>query len=229
MEIPANNRCTARGMRIRSRLWWRYALLLPICLTFGCQLAYFLHPDQNKDVKAEYGKIGKRTVAVLVWADQSTLDVDPLARDRICKAVTYHLRANLPKAKFIEPSKVGELQKDRSLDWEGMSNAEVCKRLECDLVMRLDLLEYTTRAGDTIELRKGRIRATINFYDGSSEEYRDSMYDTEIVATYPPDSIHGTPDMDESDLLHETVEYFAQLTARKFYDHEESLRGPSPD
>ncbi len=209
--------------------WMRCTLLLPVCLTFGCQLAYFLHPEEGKEVKAEYGKIGTRIVAVVVWADQSTLDIDPLARDRVCKAVTYHMRSHVRRAEFIEPSKIVELQKDRSVDWEGMSNHEICKRLKCDLVLRLDLLEYTTRAGDTVELRKGRIRATLNLYDGSSEEYRDSLYDTQVVATYPPDSIHGTPDTDEADLLHETVEYFAQLTARKFYDHEESLRGPARD
>jgi hypothetical protein len=197
-----------------------------LALSSGCQVGYFLTASEDKDVKADYGKIGSRKLAVIVWADQATLDEDPNVRKRICKAVTYYLKKNLPKGELIPAEKVEALQERGSKEWEDMSTRELCDRLNCDMLLRIDLLEYTTRAGNTRELRKGRIRATVNLYDGKPETGRESVYQTELVADYPPKATHGMPDLDETDLLHETIEHFAEMTARKFYDHKESLRGP---
>ena len=48
----------------------------------GCQLAYFLTPEKGHPVKAEYTKLEQKDVAVVVWADRPTLDIDPHARRR---------------------------------------------------------------------------------------------------------------------------------------------------
>jgi hypothetical protein len=201
-------------------------VLLLGAMTAGCQLAYFLSPEQEKDVKAEYSKLGKQTVAVLVWADQSTLDEDPQVRQRISKAVAYYLKKNLPEAKFVASDEVAAMQRS-SRQWEEMSTQELCEKLKCDLLFRIDLLEYTTRAADVKELRKGRVRATISLYEGHLGGIPEAVYESEVVATYPPSSKHGVPDLEDADLLHETIEHFAEVTARKFYDHKESLRGPA--
>ncbi|MFH1418328.1 MAG: hypothetical protein ABII12_08605 [Planctomycetota bacterium] len=196
-------------------------------VAIGCQLAYFLSPEHQEDVKAEYGKIGKRKVAVIVWADQTTRDEDRHARRRVGKAVSYHLQKHLRDTPFVEEPEIRKLQEDPGSDWESLSNEELCRKLKCDMVLRIDLLDYTTRASDTRELRRGRVRATLTLYEGGEEGSRDAVYETEVLVTYPPDSKHGVPDMEDADLLHETVEYFASVVARKFYDHEKSMRGPS--
>jgi hypothetical protein len=193
----------------------------------GCQVAYFLNLEEDKEVKAEYNKIGSRAVAVLVWADQSTLDEDPRVRQRICKAVTYYLKKNLPGANLVLPEEVTKLQERQGNVWEDLSTKQLCDRLKCDLILRIDLLECTTRAGDARELRRGRVRATVNLYDSSPDAGREVVYQTEVLAKYPPESGRSVFDMDDADLLHETVEHFAELTARKFYDHKQSLRGPA--
>jgi len=202
------------------------AAVLPFML-WGCQLAYFLNVEEEKEVKAEYGKIGSRIVGVLVWADQSTLDEDPRVRQRICKAVTYYLKKNLPGAELVSPEEITKLQERQGRIWEELTAKQLCERLKCDLILRIDLLEYTTRAGDTRELRRGRVRATVNLYDCSPDAGREVVYQTEVLANYPPQPGHSVFDMDDTDLLHETVEHFAELTARKFYDHKQSLRGPA--
>ncbi len=191
----------------------------------GCQMAYFLtDPDKTEEVKAEYGKIGDRTVAILVWADRSTLDIYPRTRYRIGKAVEYWMKKNLPEARFVRAEEVRRLQEGSGANWEGMTARQLCERLKCDMVLRVDLLEYTTRASGTRELRKGRVRATANLYDGGEKGGEEAVYETVVLATYPPKSWHGVPDMDENQILHETVETFAQETARKFYDHGVLLR-----
>lgn len=195
-------------------------------LAGGCQAMYFLtDPDQQKDVKAEYSKIGDRKIAVVVWADQATIDMYPQARKHVAKAVAYYIAKNLPKARLVEPDEVEAIQA-RGNDWEGWSCKQLAERLKCELILRIDLLDYTTRAGDARELRKGRVRGTMHLYDVNHGEGRDSVFQSDALVTYPPGSIHGVPDMDDEQMFHETVDLFGQTVARKFYDHSESLRGP---
>lgn len=199
-------------------------LLLSIGVPGGCPGAYFLvDPDRSKTVKADYGKIGKRKVAVLVWADRSTLDVYSQARRQVCRAVTYHMKKNLPKAKFVSPRTVTEFQDGSGLDWQSMSNQEIGKELKCDLLLRVDLLDFTTRASDTVELRKARISATVNMYECSPEAGLDAVYEKEVRITHPSGSLPAIVDVNEEDLLHEAVERFAAETAINFYDHEVKL------
>lgn len=201
-------------------------LLLGWAIT-GCQGMYFLtDPDKEKTIKAEYGKIGDRRVAVIVWSDRATLDMYPRVRYQVGKSLTYHLRQHLPNAKFVDQEEVRKLQEDDSGDWENTPITQLCKRLECDLILRLDLLEFTTRAAETKELRKGRIRGMVNVFECSRPDVDASVYDTDVSSSYPPQSLHGVPDLEETEMIHETVELFAQTVAKKFYEHGESLRGP---
>ena len=225
-EIQEANR-VSRGTRIPAMLrrLTFYSLLAVLQFSFGCQALYFLTPDETKDVKAEYGKIGKATVAVVVWADHPTLDVDPKARRRVCDAVIYEMKRNLPDAKFVPAKKIADFQENSGLDWQGMSHHDVARELNSDLVLRIDLLEYTTRAADTRELRKGRVHGSVSLYDGSDAARPDSLYTTDISATFPPSGEASITDMDEYDLLRAAIEQFGQAVAKKFYDHKESLRG----
>ncbi|MBK8268599.1 MAG: hypothetical protein IPK83_09985 [Planctomycetes bacterium] len=204
-----------------------FALLCCISLSSGCQLGYFLtDPDATKKVPADYNKIGGRRVAVVVWADRSTLDEYANARRQVARSIIHYMRKNLEKAQFVPETKVNALQTRSGLDWEAMSNGEIAKELGCDMILRIDLLDFTTRASDTPQLRKARIAGNIRMYESRPVENLDAVYDGDIKITYPPGSIHGTQDEDEADLLHAAVEYFAEMAARKFYDHEVKLKGP---
>lgn len=192
----------------------------------GCQLGYFLtDPDATKKVPAEYDKIGGRRVAVVVWADRSTLDEYSNARRQVARSVNHYMKKNLEKAQFVPEPKVNTLQTQSGIDWEAMNNAELARELGCDLVLRIDLLEFTTRASDTPQLRKARISGNIRMYEARPVENLDAVYDSDVKITYPPGSIHGSQDEDEADLLHAAVEYFGEMVARKFYQHEVKLKG----
>lgn len=196
-------------------------------LSTGCQTMFFLtDPDKGRPVPAEYNKIGKSKVSVMVWADQSTLDMDPKARRRVCEAIIYDMKKNLPKASFTPAREIQDFQENSGLKWETMSVAELCKQLHGDMILRVDLLEYTTRTSDSKELRRGRVRGTINLYQCGDAVSEEAVYQTEIVTTYPTKSPVGMSDMSDFDLLREAINQFGQETARKFYDHEVSLRGP---
>lgn len=217
---PRGTRCAAQLRRLSL-----YLLLAVLHFSLGCQALYFLTPEETKDVKAEYGKIGTAKVAVIVWADHSTLDVDPKARRQVCGAIIDAMKRNLPDAKFVSERKIRDFQENSGLDWQGMSHHDVAQELKCDLVLRVDLLEYTTRAADTRELRKGRVEGSVSLYDGSDAARPDALYTTEITATYPPKGEASITDKDDYDLLRTAIVEFGHAVAQKFYDHKESLRG----
>ncbi|HWL94770.1 MAG TPA: hypothetical protein VNT79_14715 [Phycisphaerae bacterium] len=207
----------------------RFSLFAAI-FSGGCQAGYFLtDPDATKTVPAEYDKIGGRRVAVVVWADRTTLDEYPTARRQLARSITHHMRKQLEKAKFIDERRVHELQEKSGMDWEAMTNGEVAKELGCDLILRIDLLEFTMRASDTPQLRRARIAGSVRLYEARPVENIEAVYDADVKITYPPGSIHGTQDENETDLLYTAVEYFAEMVARKFHEHEVKLQDKPND
>lgn len=204
----------------------RYSLFSILPSVLGCQAMYFLTTSETKTVQAEYSKIGHRKLAVIVWADRPTLDADPRARRRVCDAVLYDLKKHLSDAQFVKAQEIEDFQESSGLDWEGMTQLETCKELKCDLVLRVDLLDYTTRSRAAHELRRGRVRGTINLYEAESGE--QAVYSTDITASYPPADKQAATDESDSELIREAVSQFGQAVGKKFHDHEESLRGMKP-
>ena len=182
---------------------------------------YFLTNEEGKTVKAEYSKIGHRKIAVVVWADRVTLDSDPRARRRVCDAVVYDMKKHMPDATFVPGQAIQDFQEEPGLDWEGMTQLQICKKLKCDIVLRIDLLDYTTRSREARELRRGRVRATVNLYEAESGE--QAIFSTDVTASYPPPGKQATRTC-RFELLREAIA-IGQAVGKKFYDHQESLRG----
>lgn len=212
---------TIAGIRTGGSYAVRLAALaaLVYCGT-GCQAMYFPWSEKKEKHTAECNAITNQRVAVLVWAEQATLDSDALARVRVGKTVTYYLKTNLPNASFVDPVTVARMQERGQIDWEAMTNSQLCKELKCDMLLRIDLLEYTTRALSARELRKGRVRGSVNLYSDDPSTGGDAIYRTEVVATYPPSSTQGVLDQSDESILRETVEEFGLAVARKFHAYE---------
>ncbi len=217
---------THRTVHAREPHWPVVARLLGcvILLETGCQSLFFLtDPDASETVKAEYSKIDNQRVAVLVWADRSILDEHTNVRLQVAKAVAYELEKRLPDARLVPAKRVHDFQTKSDADWEGMSNVEIGRELGAELLLRLDLFEYTTRATDTRELRKARIAASLLLYECGSDAGSDPLYSSEVRVTYPPESHHGVGGTRELDLLQDARQLFAEVTTRKFYDHQVKL------
>lgn len=217
------------GNREGPGLAWRtirFSLFAILPFFLGCQAMYFLTTQETKTVKAEYAKIGHRRVAVVVWADRPTLDADPRARRRVGDAILYDMKKHLPDAPFVKAQEVEDFQENSGLDWEGMTQLETCKELKCDMILRIDLLEYTTRSRAAHELRRGRVRGTINLYEAESGE--QAVYSADVTASYPPADKQASTDETDSELIREAVSQFGQAVGKKFHDHEVSLRGRKP-
>ena len=201
-------------------------VLLLVPVMSGCQLAYFFTPEKGEKIKAEYTKLEHKEVGVVVWADRPTLDVDPHARRRIREAVLYDLKKHLPKSTFTPSEKIENLQERSGMDWERMTNQELCAKLQCDVLMRIDLLEYTTRGSEARELRKGRVKGSINVYECQGGAAEDAVYQTDVTSNYPSETEKHVTDLSDGELLREAVVQFGQAVGQKFYDHEETYHGP---
>jgi hypothetical protein len=208
---------------VRSSLLVIAASICPMLC--GCQLMYFLTPEKGKSVKAEYTKLEKKEVAVVVWADRPTLDIDPHARRRVREAVVYDMKKHLTKTQFVPSQQVDEFQERSGMDWERMSNQDICHKLKCDVLMRIDLLDYTTRGSEARELRKGRVKGTVNLYECEGGGAEESVYQTEVTSMYPSEKEKHVTDLNDGELLREAIAQFGQAVGQKFYDHEESYHG----
>ncbi|MCA9254529.1 MAG: hypothetical protein KDA33_02780 [Phycisphaerales bacterium] len=195
------------------------AMSLMLTATLGCQLAYLFTPDVTEEVQPEY-TIGESSVAVLVWADQSVKDEYPQAQAQICRSLSHHLKEGMPDAVVVSARKVLSLQDEFDATWDQMKTNELCKELDCEYILRVDLETFTTRASSTPHLRKARIDASLNLYKKAEREAIQSVYQDEVRTLYPPESKHGAFDMDERDLMHSAIEFFSIKAARKFYAHE---------
>jgi len=202
----------------------RIGLALAIVATAaGCQEQYFLMlKEPKKKVGAEFGKLEGKTSAIVVWCDQATLDQDPNARYRVADTVRYYLARDIRKAKFVNVRDITDFQDKSGSDWEGMTNAELGKRFRADYVIRVDLVEYTARARDAREVRKGRIRATVSVFDVEGPSGERPVYSTDVTASYPQDSRTDVMNASDLDIINGALRAFGEKVAQKFHEHEES-------
>lgn len=186
----------------------------------GCQSAYFLtDPERKQAVPAEYRDLASKKVAIVVWAEQATLDMDALARHRVAESVKYHLESNIRSIRVVDPADVSRYQERHGMDWEAQGPQELCKQFDSDVILRIDLWEYTTRAQDARELRKGRIRGSVTVYGRDQPRDADPLYSGEAAASYPEGS-QGVLDQSDGEILRTTLDQFGRAVARKFHDHE---------
>lgn len=207
----------------RTQGWARAAVLLLVAAAAGCQLPYFLMPKEPKrKVAAEYDKLVGRNIAIVVWTDQATLDEDYMARYRIADQIRYHLSRAIKNVKFTDIRDLIDFQENSGSDWEGMKNADIGRRFKADVVLRCDVLEYTTRASDAREVRKGRVRATINVFDAKGNDADRAVFATEVAASYPTDTKTDILSSSDVDILNGTLRVFGERVAQKFSEHEVS-------
>lgn len=179
--------------------------------------------EPKRKVAAEYDKLAGKRVAIIVWADQATLDEDYAARYRVADAVRYYLKEGIKDVDLVDIRDITDFQEKSGSDWEGMSNVELGRKFKADRVVRIDLLEYTTRAPDAQSVRKGRVRASVAVYDVGRPAGDRAVFATEVTGSYPPEGRKiDVLSVGDVDILNGALRVFGEATARKFYEHEVS-------
>lgn len=194
-----------------------------LLLCGACQLPYFLMAKEPKrKVAAEYDKLGGKTVALIVWADQVTLDEDYAARHRVADNLRYYIAQGVKDVKFVDIREITDFQEKSGTDWESLTNVQLGRRFKADVVLRVDLLEYIPRTRESEAVRRSRIRATVGLYNVADSDRDKAVYSTEVMATFPANRKTDVLDRSDADMLNGVLRVFAEKVATKFYEHEVS-------
>lgn len=155
-----------------------FSLLLALfCATSGgcsvfSQMNYWLY---GYKVDAKFAGLEKKRVAVVcVSADQ----VGPSGEaSSIANAVTTILARELKDTTFIKQPQIADWM-DKN-DWDQVDYCDVGRGVRADLVIAIDLKQFTLKEGQT--LLRGRGQSTVNVHDVKKNEVVYGPTDKNIV------------------------------------------------
>ena len=193
------------------------------CLTGGCQFlmaAAILAGPPKEKVLAEFNRLEGKKVLILVWAEPETLIEYPYARFEVARYVGDKVQAHVPGITVIDQREVEDYLEqlyDAEYDPE-----KTGKKFDAELVVYMELLEYSMRDPHTPQLYKGTIHSSVWVYEmhGEGEEIDEFELDEAFAQVPEGKNVVGVLDSSGLEIRKMTYEKFAELVARKFYDHE---------
>jgi hypothetical protein len=209
------------------RSWTFLCGLVALLLTVGCNLIsmpfVLFAPDPTKKIPAEYANIKGKRVLILVWAEQATLYEYPKVQLEIGSHIWYYLKEHFKDISVVSPSEVYRYMESNP-DWATEHPADIGRRFKSNLVMMVELMEFTTREPGSPNLFRGRVRARITMYDLTGDDERPKGIALKPAeALYPPDRPVGVLRADDRTIRAETYKEFGRVVAQKFYEHEVKL------
>lgn len=203
---------------------FRWILLGLLPLVASCRLLtpFIFVGEQRKKVTPEFDKLANSRVAVLVWTDPSTLFNYQHARLELATYISCKLDAEMAQQEqntdVVDSRDVEDfLQKkpDARIDPQAVG-----RKFDADYVIYLEILKFQIRDPDQPQFLRGEIHASVSVHDIRADEDQLRRYElTPVMCVYPegaPVLINAT----NSPLIREqTYRKFAELVARKFYEH----------
>ena len=171
------------------------------------------------DVQAEYLGLADQRVAVMVAADSHMLYQYPDARDNVCKAITGRIAKHVPGITTTIPDRISEFQDDNPY-WINMRYGELAKKLDVDMIVLVDLIEYQTHEPGNAHLWQGLITGNIGVIDANSMDPDNFVFQNTISAKFPEESTVGIIDSDDETIQLGMIFLFSRDGAGLFYDHQ---------
>lgn len=203
-------------------------VLLTVCLMAisGCAvfdfLGYMVAPQGETKVTAEYGGLAKgEHLLVLVYADEATLFEYPFARYEVAEFVAEELREKL-SVEILDNQQVARFQ-EQTLDWEAMPLSQIGARFGADVVLYLELLEFTTREHGSQNLYRGRIRAAGTMVRLNSADVPMRVWQNEVLAIYPEAAPVSSLSTTDQNIRGMALRRFAKSLGQRFYDHTKTM------
>lgn len=192
----------------------------------GCGLinwvSYVFAPaSRMKTIKAEFGGLKGKSVAVVVYADLETQVDYPTVQLELCDMVAAEMRRHIKGVRIIDPRAVIRYQSENPR-WDIMPPEKLCDVFDCDYVLLISLMEFSTRERGSVYLVRGRIKADVSIYQAglSSADGTNPVWRSEpICVQYPRQSTLGVPAENERAIRVQTERLFAIELVKKFYDY----------
>ena len=189
-------------------------LLATLTAAAGCTsaLATAVWLVKGPNIPADYdGLRGKRVVVVCRPVTSSLYSNPNVAKD-ISRRISRLLAQHVPKIEVVEQRKVAEWIDSHT--WDEYS--EIGEALEADMVLGIDLEEFSMYQGQT--LYQGKASVAIKVYDCASGAVDFERNPPQVI--YPPNHVVSTSDMQEADFRRQFVDVLADQIGRHFYPHD---------
>ena len=207
--------------RLRMRPW---CLLLGLALlgsglaiASGCNLmATAIYVVSGQNTPADFDKLKGKRVAVVCRPVTSLHFRDSSVSRDLAKQVGLLLEENVPNIRLVDQREVFEWADENTWD----EYAEIGKALSADMVVGIDLEEFTLYQGQTLYQGKANIRLLV--YDIAHG--KDPVFERNLPqAVYPPNSPIPASENQESHFRRKFVGYVARLVAHHFYAHDSTV------
>jgi hypothetical protein len=211
-------------MSLRRSRWFGCALagLLPLSASCNLLVPVVFIGDHKQKVSPEFDKLAGKRVAVLVWVEPSTLFDYQYARLELATYVADKLQTEMTQrglgTDVVKPRDVEEfLQKNVDAH---VNPAVVGRQFKTDYVIYLEVSEFQIRDPQEPQLLRGRIAASVSVHDVADDPSAAHRFELAPVECVHPEDQPVLLSEANSSLIREgTYRKFAELVARKFYEH----------
>lgn len=207
------------GRRNFLRLIGTIALLAPLVMaSAGCNLvAMGLYLVQGMNQPAEFDRLRHKRVAVVCRPVTSLQYRNSTVHRELAKQVSILLDKNVHKIKLIDQREIAEWTDENN--WEDYP--EIGKALGADMVVGIDLDEFSLYQGQTLYQGKATISVTV--YDMKSGS-KDPVWEKSLPQMlYPPNSAIAAGDRPEAQFRRQFVGALADQIGRYFYEHDPTV------
>jgi hypothetical protein len=196
-------------------------------LITGCNhAAYWLHaiapPPPMKTVEAECNQLPGKSVAIVIFADQSVQYEYPMAKVELSAALGEELKKHIDDVTVVNWRRVIKYQNSNP-DWASTDKAKLGKPFNANFVLYISLVEFTLREPGSLNLCRGRITADVSLYQCSAEARHSCIWREDDIRVLYPEKGHSQlleTNRQIQELSYKTVMAFVTELGRKFYKHE---------
>jgi hypothetical protein len=204
-----------RAMLRNGSLLTVMALVALVATAGGCRglLATVAYIVKGTDVEADFKGLQGKKVAVVCRPASTLTFGNPTVASELARQVGLLLQTRVPKIKVIDHQKVA--QWTDAHEWR--EYAEVGKALKADLVVGIDLQEFSTYQSQT--LYQGKASVSVTVYD-CREDGKVVFEKALPQALYPPNTGIAASDQPERQFRRKFIRVLADQIGRHFYTHD---------
>jgi len=196
-------------------------MLTAACLS-GCNIlaypAYVLFGQSEKKVKAEYTGLEKQTTLIFVVTNPAIDFEYPYTGLNITLASADRIAKQVEDTRFADPEAVDKYQREK-IDWLSFPIAEIGQHFQASRVLYIDMVQFTMREEDSLNLLRAHIAADIRMYEIDSLTSDEPAYQTDLEVLYPKLGPSLFSDEAHAMIYQQSIALFAEELAKKFYDH----------
>ncbi len=202
----------------RSRVIMLAALAVTSAAASGCSwlLPFAILSKHKERVPAEFDKLENKRVAIVVWAEQSTLFDYPHVRMELAVHIGDRLWSAVDGVKVVDGRKIEDYMQ-RSLI-NTVDPEEIADKFDAEMIVYLELLEFQIRDPDSPDFLRPAINASVVVYDMTADPDEPKQYELEPVTIEQSGKLFS--ETSAAQVRKTVYEQFAEQVARKFYKHE---------